>query len=484
MEVHLLREPELQFGNGRHIDIRFGLMNYGPLDIASSLAPNPVKLGIVGTPETIQGILHWLEECKKGISAKLSKRPNLFPRFPGYGPESLLPTAFEVNPSLQRTLPAAKLDALTKQAKTGTVIREVTEMYLSEMEYLAQKASPNVLICALPANLVALIDQVGRADEGELDTQGSEAEAADAPVFHDLLKAQAMRLRIPTQVVRPSTYGGLMPPRPKGTYKESRQLQDDATRAWNFYVALYYKAGGAPWRLLRNPSDFTVCYVGVSFYQALDKSKLLTSTAQVFSERGEGIIVRGGPARIDKDDLQIHLEEEDAHRLLMEALRNYKSEHGTLPARLVMHKSSTFNQSELAGFRGALSVHGIERADFLSLTRSSTRLFRAGAYPPLRGTLLVTNSTAHILYTKGSVDFFTAYPGMYVPRPLKFRCDATTETPHLLAQEILALTKMNWNNTQFDGGDPITLRAARQVGAILKHIGESDPFEPYYRYYM
>ncbi|MEU9156236.1 hypothetical protein AB0D59_38245 [Streptomyces sp. NPDC048417] len=34
---------------------------------------------------------------------------------------------------------------------------------------------------------------------------------------------------------------------------EGHSRQDEASRAWNFHVALYYKAGGAPWRFLRNP---------------------------------------------------------------------------------------------------------------------------------------------------------------------------------------------------------------------------------------
>lgn len=38
------------------------------------------------------------------------------------------------------------------------------------------------------------------------------------------------------------------------------------------------------------------------------------------------------------------------------------------------------------------------------------------------------------------------------------------------AAEILALTKMNCNNTQFDGGEPITIRAARHVADILRHV--------------
>jgi hypothetical protein len=91
---------------------------------------------------------------------------------------------------------------------------------------------------------------------------------------------------------------------------------------------------------------------------------------------------------------------------------------------------------------------------------------------------------AHILYTKGGVDFFETYPGLYVPRPLSFRCASVEQTPLFLAGEILALTKMNWNNTQFDGKEPITLRAARQVSDILKYVGEDDLLEPHYSFYM
>ena len=39
----------------------------------------------------------------------------------------------------------------------------------------------------------------------------------------------------------------------------------------------------------------------------------------------------------------------------------------------------------------------------------------------LRGTLLSLDAINHLLYLKGSVDFFAAWPGMYVPRPIEFR---------------------------------------------------------------
>ncbi|MDO8673150.1 MAG: hypothetical protein Q7O66_17230 [Dehalococcoidia bacterium] len=46
------------------------------------------------------------------------------------------------------------------------------------------------------------------------------------------------------------------------------------------------------------------------------------------------------------------------------------------------------------------------------------------------------------------------------------------------------MTKMNWNNTQFDGSAPITIRAARQVSNILKYLGENERIEPRYSFYM
>ena len=49
------------------------------------------------------------------------------------------------------------------------------------------------------------------------------------------------------------------------------------------------------------------------------------------------------------------------------------------------------------------------------------RLFRPGSAPPLRGTLLALADRELALYTKGSVDFYSTYPGMYVPRPLGIR---------------------------------------------------------------
>src|SRR4051794_19640634 len=64
------------------------------------------------------------------------------------------------------------------------------------------------------------------------------------PAFHDVLKARALNLAVPLQMVRGETYGLAAVQRSGGRRRRSsRHLQDEATCAWNFHTALYYKAG-------------------------------------------------------------------------------------------------------------------------------------------------------------------------------------------------------------------------------------------------
>ena len=47
--------------------------------------------------------------------------------------------------------------------------------------------------------------------------------------------------------------------------------------------------------------------------------------------------------------------------------------------------------------------------------------------------------------------------------------------PEQRTREILALTKLNWNNSRLSGREPITMRAARSIGTMLRHVDETAP---------
>ena len=481
MQVQLLEEPELEFGGGRHIDIRFGLMNHGPLDAGQEGAPQRIRVGITGTAETVEGVTEWLEKCRFAIPAKSSRQPNLFPRFPGFDPEVGFRSSLVLRPADQRTIQQRVFDAHIKSGDHNAIVQGAVDAFYAEFQHIVETDPVDVLLCSVPDHLVELLD----ADRGQRPQRGpSGAPRLD---FHDLLKARCMTLQRPVQLILPGTYDALKQRKQRHRPENLRKLQDEATRAWNFHTALYYKAGGKPWRLVREPSQLTTCFVGIAFYKALDGSRMQTSMAQVFDERGDGVIVRGGPVPLNKDNRHVHLTAAEAQKLLAEALKQYRNVHKTLPARVVVHKSSPFNTDEIEGFTLAAQDANIDTSDFVSIGRSHEvlpRLFRYGEYPPCRGTLMSLDKRSHILYTRGSVEFFSTYAGMYVPRPLYFECDDIESTPRHLASEILGLTKMNWNGTQFDGGYPITIEAARRVGSILKYINDGDLVAPRYSHYM
>jgi hypothetical protein len=67
-KASVFEEPLLEFGDhGCEIDIRLGLRRHGPLEPERA---SKVRLGIIGTGETIEGVERWLERCTIGIDAK------------------------------------------------------------------------------------------------------------------------------------------------------------------------------------------------------------------------------------------------------------------------------------------------------------------------------------------------------------------------------------------------------------------------------
>lgn len=483
MRIHHLPEPELEFGGGgKHIDIRFGLMEYGPLIVEHQ--KSDIMLGIVGTSETVQLFMQWLQSCENGVEGKVSKQQNLYPRFPGFGNEGGLPVKLGTTSSRQRGIDRDEFENFKKYKDHNQIVREAAELIIKEMEYIIGKTSVDVLVCVPPQFFIDLVDEaLEDEDNKEIDNSTVKLD------FHDYLKAKAMRLMVPIQYIRQSTYDSNTKRASKkaDSKKQKRQVQDPATCAWNIYVGIYYKSGATPWRIPSITGDLSTCFVGMSFFETLDKTKLLTSTAQVFNDLGKGLVLRGGTAKLSKDGRQPHLEADDAAALMKLILDAYRDEHHTLPARVVIHKTSKFVEEEIEGISQILKQYHVGQYDLLNLDSStnSTRLLRTGYYPTLRGTFLELDQKTSILYTFGSVDFYEGYPGPYVPNSLRIRCDRQEQSAIDLAREILALTKMNWHNSRFENSKPITIKAARQVGSILKYFdeNESKEFKYFYRFF-
>ena len=478
MRAEVLDEPQLEFGGGSgHIDPRFGLTAYGPADLGAPDAPTAIRVGMVGPADQLDGLRRWLERCREPIPAKDERYPHLFPSFPGCDIDRGLYTTLVFSDRNTRQVPDRALRGLDKRSRIDA-IRAGVDLYAEELTALAEENRVDLMIVARPEQLKDTRTRrqmrAATRPRGRKDRPNSGYEN-----FHDLLKARMLHVRQPLQIVRRSTWDETTPP-PAG-----RGRQDEASRAWNLHIAMYYKAGGVPWRLRRLSTDLTICFVGISFYHGHDGTSLDTAVAHVFNERGDGVIVRGGAAHISKEDNQPHLNAADAHTLLQTALDAYRREHHTLPARVVIHKSSRFVADEIAGLDSAAEARDLDALDLIWITDSEyAQLLRPGAAPPLRGTLLTLSPDEHALYTGGSIEFYSTYPGMYVPHPIGIRPALLTRSPREVAMELLALSKMNWNQARLDGRYPITLRTAEKVKRVLRFCDPGQPIATRYAQYM
>jgi hypothetical protein len=484
MKAHVLHEPELEFRAGnRHIDPRYGMSVFGPADADSPTAPRQIPVALVGPAQAVDGIRGWLQRCENRIEAKDAKpgQENLHQPFPGFSADSPFGAELVFDDALVRVISERQLRRLAR-VDVASATTEAVEIYADAARSLAETGRCRVMICARPEELNDRQDRPPSTEEDAPEHEEGQDEHEAGGDFHDLLKAAALTLSAPLQLMRKETWTGI----PARTDRQpARALQDEATRAWNLHTAMYYKAGGTPWRMQRRTSDLATCYIGVSFYRTANRQELHTAVAQVFNERGDGVVVRGGTAHISKTDRQPHLALADARQLLLDALTEYRATHGHQPARIVMHKTSTFTPGEINGFHEAADERDIDHVDLLWIQRrGAPHLYRTGQLPPLRGTTVQLDARSLLLYTRGSVPYFHTYPGLYVPQPLLIRTASQSTDPQAASTDILALSKMNWNNAQLDERDPLTLRTAYRVGSILKHVPTNTPIATRYAYYM
>lgn len=487
MKLFSIDEPDLQFAQAPHPCPRAGITRYGVYDSLQESRRERIHVGAVGNSQALDKLNRWFEVCAKEIPGKAgAAQPNLFPAFCGFNRQSGFKAEFLLSSEIARQIANADLKDIDKLEMWDQRVARAVELYYREIKFLAQNRTVDVIVCVLPDSLYKKVaveqdesseeEPVGDIDgEDQLGRDDDEEDLTELEVnFRRMLKARTMFLGRPIQIVREHSLGLDVP-----------DQQDDATKAWNFCTALYYKSGQTiPWKMVADKNRPSVCALGISFYRSRDRQTLNTSLAQIFDELGNGLILRGTPVQEDKVDRRPFLSMEQAAELVTRGLAEYRDAVRTMPARLVIHKSSKFRAGELDGFRQAAKTLGVGAIDFVTIMPSKLRLFRGKLYPPCRGTRIELEPAVQLLYTRGAVPYYSTYPGKYLPEPLELRIVESEEAPGVISQEVLALTKMNWNNTQFDGKFPVTLGCARKVGEILKYLAMQEAPQIRYSFYM
>jgi len=492
-----LAEPTLQFGQYfEHQDLKTGLAEFGPFGLnIAGLHPSEIKVGFIGTSETIAAAKEWIEECSHPIESENIRiignasrvSPQLFHDlsdqsfariykilnrdFVGFNAESPFQCRFQMNERWERVLHPRMLERILQIPEKLQRIEELVSYICSEIQSLATTSPlPTIIMLALTNEMAEQADTVSLAKGSTFN-------------FRRAIKAKAMQWHIPLQLIHHNTALG------KGA-----DLQEKTLRAWNFCTAQYYKADGVLCKPVTIAPD--TCFIGISFYivRSINEERTIrASVAQAFDYRGQGLVLRGDPFLWNKEQqgASPHLTREAASALMQKTLAAYLQAQGTPPRRVVVHKTSSFwgkehgQHNEREGFyEGIESVFQQCQVDLVTLRQTGLHLFREGMYPPLRGTYFTIGEKHHYLYTMGFIPYFNTYPGSYVPEPWYLADRHGGTSPKDLFRELLVLTKMNVNNCNFADGTPITLLFSRQIGEIMKYIPDDGLVQPMYKFYM
>lgn len=482
-----LDEPSLLFKHGQAMeDPRDGLTLFGPLDDGR---PYGIRSGVVGTPSGIAKLQSWVDWIQRPV--RLQSPVMARPPFPGFE------TAFRV-PWGSSPASTIQIDEAELKAKCGLDDRyqrvfQTVDLFSSAIVNALrdEESKPDVWFVVIPdyvrrycrpEGIVAPADRhesqrffksarQAKALYHEPSLFQEENEAA-VPYFfkehfRNQLKARLLEHRVSTQVLREGTLENIYSiphnPRDAGLMRMQSQI------AWNIATTAFYKTGGRPWKV--DAIRKGVCYVGLVYKkdQRSTDGRIACCGAQMFLDSGDGVVFKGavGPW-CNSDTGDFHLSRKAAYELIQMAIKSYKERRPdrAAPEELFIHGKTTFDDAEWSGFREAApketNLVGVKIRD-----DSSLKLFRSGDTPVLRGTAFVRNHRNAALWTRGWTPRLNTYPGLEVPNPLSVeicRGNAPIET---VLNDIMALTKLNYNACLFADGAPITLKFANAVGEVL-----------------
>jgi hypothetical protein len=459
LSARWLGEPLLAFANGvAHPDPKVGIPYAGPSSLGTFRHREVVRIGLVGAAEGVDVVRAFLDSAADGVDGDGSHYP-----FPGFRSDRGFRSELRVGDADTALITAAECQSLLETTKGQRArFEELLDTLDDRVRRLAGAEVPvDLVLVVLPYDVAR---RCGTADYLE---QGR-------PVHRDLhaaFKARCMQHRMPTQMIWEST----------------SQVADDsptershrADVAWDLFTAMYFKADGRPWSPAELPEG--TCFVGIDFYQPPGGDPAArASLAQVFAETGDAFVLRGAPLRADRSPTR-HLDADEAATLITTVRQQYERYFQRQPRHMVVHKRTPFSRAERAGF-----LEGLFDIEFdLAAVRPSDqmRLLRNGKYPPQRGTLYRYGDDSY-LYTTGTLAVAGLYPNEHLSEPLNVTDHVGHSSYDRVLQDILLLTKMNWNSGRYAEQMPVTLEFAERVGEVLTETGPDHQPEAKYAYYL
>lgn len=468
-----IAEPELLFHpfrlGDRHRHPLLGLLEFGPYSRSTiNTVLDPIRVAIIAPHGGLQAVRNLLGEFSQQHAPR--ERKNYLPTFPGFS------RVFGLNlvpATIQHELPADLDSRVASASAPHQVLGEVLARAFNAVQN--SRTEFDVLAIYLP----------NRWERGFWGPRG------DSFDLHDFLKAIAAARGTPTQIINEDS---------------ALSYNCRCSVMWRLGIAFYCKAGGVPWKLAGTDPD--TAFVGLSYAirdADSDRPKFVTCCSQVFDSEGSGLEF----VAYDTDEIQVErdnpfLSRNQMRRVMARSLALYQRQHaGRAPARVVIHKSTEFKEDEIEGcFDAWRASSGLEliqvqqdsgwRGVLLDPPRqgSGDRKGTPAAYPCERGSFLPLDGLNVLLWTQGNapsaaLDGRAYYKeGKGIPAPLLLKRFAGHGAWDQACQDVLGLSKMNWNNDYLYDRLPVTMAYAQVLAQVIKRMPSVLPHPYQFRLFM
>jgi hypothetical protein len=423
-----------------------GLTQYKPFDFSLTSAglSKQTTLGVI-CPSAYSDKFHRFLSLQHGAVKVMNTKENYSIDYPGYS--SVYGIALNI-PTVQD--PRWQTYQIDPQLTPQSNGRYIAEQIKSSINRICSSSEVSLIIICVPT---------------EWSDFTSYAEGKEVFDLHDHVKAFAIQKGVTTQFLEEDTLDN----------------SGQANRIhWWLSLSMYVKTMRTPWVLQNLDANTAFAGIGYSIDYSEEENHIVIGCSHIYNSRGEGLRYR--LAKVERPiyrDKRPHLSYEDAYQFGVSTVQLFVEASHKMPERVVVHKRTFFTEEEKRGILDGLkSISAVDLIEinmednlrFISSVRRDSKL-QADGYPVSRGICIQLNTYTGLLYTHGTTpsikpgakDFMG---GRGIPAPLVIKKHYGPSSLETISNEILALTKMNWNSASLYSKLPATIQSSNDIARI------------------
>lgn len=448
-----------------------GLVNYKPFETSlNSFLDTTINLGVICPQQDAENLFNFLSKQNQEIT-KYNPDDNYIIDYKGfyntYGISLNIPAISSAN--------WQNINEPSVNNEYKDTVHEIKRNICELITKLSTSGSQKVVVIYIPTRWE------------QFTSYHEDGESFD---LHDYIKAFCAEKGVTSQFIR------------EKTTKDSKQ---SCQINWWLSLSYFVKSFRTPWII--NNTDKTTAFAGIGY--SIDskqehKDHIVLGCSHIYSSTGEGLKYK--LSKISNDKIQWrnrkpHLSYDDAYEFGRNVLNLFYESMNEVPKRVVIHKRTFFTDEEKQGILDSLYDNKkIENIDLIEINFEddiryvSSKIYngktKIDGFSVSRGTCIQLNNREALLWVHGVVPSvknpkFNFYPGgRYIPKPLKVIKHHGTGSLEQIANEILGLTKMNWNSLNMYSQLPATIFSSNEIARIGKLIENREKVEYDYRYFI